>query len=215
MTVCLLSASWFCLGAFGYAVGSIPFGVLFARLFHLGDLRAIGSGNIGATNVMRTGHGGAALLTLLCDALKGFLPVLIAVRLSEGLTDLGMSSPWGAYSVALACILGHIFPLWGHFHGGKGLATTAGTLLALDPQILLVGLACWLTIFAITRISSLSALASLTGVVLGKGYQIWKGTASLSSMLFMVVLAALLIWTHRSNIKRLLAGTEKALGKAK
>lgn len=200
-------AFWSFWGACGYAVGSVPFGVLSAKIFHLGDLRKIGSGNIGATNVLRTGNPWAALLTLLCDALKGFLPVFLAQSLRpEG-------SYWGLSSVALVCILGHIFPVWCHFRGGKGLATAAGAFLALDPWAMLAGLVCWLTAFAVTRVSSLAALTSLVGAVGAEVYRFSRGISPLPKLAFSVVLVVLLVWTHRSNIKRLISGTESSFKK--
>ena len=181
----------------GYLLGSIPFGLIFTRMAGLGDVRKIGSGNIGATNVLRTGHKGLAATTLLADALKGTAAVAIAWQ-------------WGANTAILAALgafLGHLFPVWLGFKGGKGVATFIGCLIGLKPLAVLAFAGLWLATAAITRYSSLSALlASLaTPVVL------WLMGERQMAELF-ILLALLLWWKHGQNITRLLAGTEGRIG---
>jgi acyl phosphate:glycerol-3-phosphate acyltransferase len=183
--------------AFGYLLGSIPFGLVFTRFAGLGDVRKIGSGNIGATNVLRTGRKGLAAATLLADALKGTLAVAIAWQ-------------WGANTAVLAALgafLGHLFPVWLGFKGGKGVATFLGCLLALEPAAALAFAALWLAVAAAMRYSSLAALiaSAATPAVL------WAMGERQMAELF-IVLVALLWWKHRENIKRLVAGSEGRIG---
>lgn len=183
--------------AFGYLLGSIPFGVLVTRLAGVGDVRGIGSGNIGATNVLRTGRKGLAAATLLGDALKGTAAVLIAWRWGANLAILA----------ALGAFLGHLFPVWLGFKGGKGVATYLGCLLGLSPLAALASAVIWLLVAFATRYSSLSGLVAgvATPVVL------WLLGERQMAELF-VLLTALLMWTHRHNIARLRAGTEGRIG---
>lgn len=184
-----------------YLLGSIPFGMVTARVMGLGNLREIGSGNIGATNVLRTGNKGAALLTLVLDAGKGAVAVLIA------------RAVWAedaAQVAALAAFLGHLFPVWIGFRGGKGVATFFGTLLALAWPVGLAAGATWLVVAAISRYSSLSALvacalAPLWAYALGQGQII----------ALVAVLALLIFLRHHENIARLRAGTETRIGRPK
>jgi glycerol-3-phosphate acyltransferase PlsY len=184
---------------FGYLLGSIPFGVLITRFAGLGDVRSIGSGNIGATNVLRTGRKGLAAATLLGDALKGTVAVLIACRWGPNLAILA----------ALGAFLGHLFPVWLTFKGGKGVATYLGCLLGLSPLAALGFAAVWLLVAVATRYSSLSALiaGTATPVIL------WLLGERQMAELF-VLLTAVLLWTHRHNIARLRAGTEGRIGQA-
>jgi glycerol-3-phosphate acyltransferase PlsY len=181
----------------GYALGSIPFGLIFTRIAGLGDVRSIGSGNIGATNVLRTGRKGLAFATLLGDALKGTAAVLIAAQLGEG----------PALAAGLGAFLGHLFPVWLGFKGGKGVATLIGLLLAFSPLALLAFAVVWLGLAFAFKYSSLAALAAsaLTPVVL------WALGLPAVALLF-VVLGLLLWWKHATNIQRLLAGTEGRIG---
>ena len=181
----------------GYLLGSIPFGLILTRAAGLGDVRAIGSGNIGATNVLRTGNKKIALATLLCDALKGTVPVLIAGIWGEG----------PALAAGLGAFLGHLFPVWLGFEGGKGVATFIGILLALSPLALLAFAAIWLGLAFALRYSSLAALAAsaATPAVL------WALGQPQVAALF-VVLALLLWWKHAANIRRLMDGTEGRIG---
>ncbi|MDO9427938.1 MAG: glycerol-3-phosphate 1-O-acyltransferase PlsY [Methylobacterium sp.] len=181
----------------GYLLGSIPFGLIFTRLAGLGDVRAIGSGNIGATNVLRTGRKGLAAATLLGDALKGTVAVLIGLRFNL--------EP--ALAAGLGAFLGHLFPVWLGFKGGKGVATFLGVLLALSPVALAAFAAIWLGLAFGLRYSSLAALAAsaATPVVL------WALGQPGVAWLFLL-LAALLWWKHAPNIRRLRAGTEGRIG---
>ena len=184
--------------ALGYALGSIPFGLFTARIFGLGDVRKIGSGNIGATNVLRTGHKGAAALTLILDAAKGAAAVLLARAFaSEDAVQLA----------ALAAFLGHCFPVWLGFKGGKGVATFLGVWLAFAPAIGLACCATWLVGAALSRISSVGALAAAVVSPL------WAVMFGASDALVMAILLALLILLrHHQNIARLRKGTEPRIG---
>jgi glycerol-3-phosphate acyltransferase PlsY len=184
--------------ALGYLLGSIPFGLILTRMAGLGDIRAIGSGNIGATNVLRTGRKGLAAATVLLDALKGTTAVLLAARL------LG---PEPALAAALGAFLGHTFPVWLGFRGGKGVATYIGVLIALDWRAALVFALVWLGMAAGSRYSSLSALVASAATPLA----LWwfgRGDAAL-----LIALLTVILWLkHRPNIARLLAGTEGRIG---
>jgi glycerol-3-phosphate acyltransferase PlsY len=184
----------------GYLLGSIPFGMILTRLAGGPDLRSIGSGNIGATNVLRTGNKKLAALTLLGDMLKGTVAVLLAAALL-GAREAGLVA-------GLAAFLGHLFPVWLGFKGGKGVATFLGILIALKGSIALIFAAIWLSIAYLTRYSSLSALVAslLTPLLL----LFWVRDAR--AALLMAVLAALLWFMHRGNIARLLAGSEGKIG---
>ncbi|MCE6951197.1 glycerol-3-phosphate 1-O-acyltransferase PlsY [Cereibacter sphaeroides] len=188
-------------GVLGYLLGSIPFGIVITRAFGLGDLRQIGSGNIGATNVLRTGNKPAALATLLLDSGKGAIAVLIA-RFAVG-ED-------AAQLAALTSFLGHLFPVWLGFRGGKGVATFLGTLLALAWP---VGIACcltWLATAAASRISSLSALVAAASSVVWM-FLLGQGQMALLGLL----LTAMIFYRHSANISRLMAGTEPRIGAGK
>jgi len=184
--------------AIGYLLGSIPFGMILAKAMNLGNLREIGSGNIGATNVLRTGNKKAAALTLLLDGLKGAVALLLARH---------FAGEDAAQIAALAAFLGHCFPIWLKFKGGKGVATLIGIYLALYWPLGLAVCATWLVCAVISRYSSLSALlaAGLAPVwmaLLGEG----------SAILLGFVLGALIYARHAANIKRLRAGTESKIG---
>jgi glycerol-3-phosphate acyltransferase PlsY len=183
--------------ALGYALGSIPFGLIFTRFAGLGDVRAIGSGNIGATNVLRTGRKGLAAATLLGDALKGTAAVLIARNLGEG----------PALAAGLGAFLGHLFPVWLGFKGGKGVATFIGVLLAFSPPALGIFAIIWLGLAFALKYSSLAALAAsaATPVVL------WALGAPAQALLFLLM-GSLLWWKHAPNIRRLASGTEGRIG---
>lgn len=184
----------------GYGLGSIPFGLLLTRLAGLGDIREIGSGNIGATNVLRTGRKDLALATLLLDSFKAGLAVLIVATLS-GERNVGLIAGAVAF-------LGHCYPIWLGFKGGKGVATYAGLLVFASPLALAVGAPIWLGLFALTRISSLAALCA--AAIVPFGAFILGETVFAASVLF--ALSILVFWTHRENIKRLLSGTEPKFG---
>jgi glycerol-3-phosphate acyltransferase PlsY len=185
--------------AIGYLLGSIPFGLVLTRLAGLGDIRGIGSGNIGATNVLRTGRKGLAAATLILDALKGTLAVLVGWR-------FGLIA---ALAAGLGAFLGHCFPVWLKFKGGKGVATFLGILLGLHWPTMILAALIWIGTAAATRYSSLSALIA-------------SASAPISLLLFgrheTAALAAILagiVWIrHRANLKRLLAGEESRIGQA-
>ncbi|MBL4916186.1 glycerol-3-phosphate 1-O-acyltransferase PlsY [Szabonella alba] len=181
-----------------YLLGSVPFGVVITRAMGLGDLRQIGSGNIGATNVLRTGNKAAAAATLILDAAKGGVAVLLARAL------LGEDA---AQMAALTSFLGHLYPVWLRFRGGKGVATFFGTLLALAWPVGLAACATWLVVAALLRISSVAGLAA-AGSSTG-----WMLLFGRSEMFFLgVVLTALIYWKHRENMVRIKAGTEPRIG---
>ena len=183
----------------GYGLGAIPFGVLITRFAGLGDLRSIGSGNIGATNVLRTGKRWAAVLTLLCDAGKGAAAVLLAGQL------FGSS---GAMVAGLAAVFGHIFSIWLGFKGGKGVATVIGVLLGLYWPVGLLVIATWLAMAFLFKYSSLSAL---TGMALAPAYMMAFG--ELTAAIFSLLLTIVIFITHHDNIYRLCHGTEPRIGK--
>jgi acyl phosphate:glycerol-3-phosphate acyltransferase len=182
---------------FGYLLGSIPFGLLLTRLGGGGDLRTIGSGNIGATNVLRTGRKGLAALTLLLDAAKGVIPVLTAQALA----------PQYAAIAGLAAMIGHCYPVWLGFRGGKGVATALGVLLAFAPLIVLIAAFVWGVALAVSRIVSLSSIAAALSAPIAA-----FALGRLEALPLTVTLAVLLIWKHRPNVARLRAGTEPRLG---
>ncbi|WP_375789661.1 glycerol-3-phosphate 1-O-acyltransferase PlsY [Bradyrhizobium sp. Pha-3] len=198
-----MSADALLLAAFliGYLLGSIPFGMILTRLAGTQDLRTIGSGNIGATNVLRTGHKGLAAATLIGDMLKGTLAVIIA-----GSID----GPNAAMLAALGAFLGHLFPVWLKFRGGKGVATYIGVLLGLFWPAALIFAAIWIGTATTTRYSSLSALVAAFVTPL---FLWWFGHNALASLF--AVLTLLLFYMHRENIKRLQAGTEGKIGEKK
>ena len=181
-------------GAMGYLLGSVPFGLLLTRLFGLGDIRQIGSGNIGATNVLRTGRKGIAAATLLLDAAKGTLAVLVA-------RSLGGDS--AAAVAGAAAFLGHVAPVWLNFRGGKGVATFMGVLVGLCWPAGLTFAAAWLAMAAAFRISSLSAL---TAAVLAGAVAAILAPAPVA--MAVAVMAGAIFFTHRANIERLWRGTE-------
>jgi glycerol-3-phosphate acyltransferase PlsY len=178
---------WLVAALAGYALGSIPFGLLLARAAGKGDIRQVGSGNIGATNVLRTGSKGLAAAVLLLDLAKGFLAVWMAARFIPGAEGV----------VALATVLGHCFPVWLAFKGGKGVATTAGVCFALAWPIGLAYAVLWLGMLALVRISSLAAI----------------GRWDLLPVLAAIALLVLVL--HRANIARLRAGTEPRVGRSR
>jgi acyl phosphate:glycerol-3-phosphate acyltransferase len=185
-----------------YLIGSIPFGLILTRLGGAGDVRRIGSGNIGATNVLRTGRKGLALATLLLDMLKGGLPAWLAFR---------YFGPDMAVVAGLGTVLGHCFPIWLRFRGGKGVATALGVVLALMP---LVAALVALVFVAVVAVSRYVSLASLLAALAAPALAYWEGQVQLSQLF--LVLALLIIAKHGGNIRRLLAGQEAkvSFGKA-
>ena len=181
-----------------YLIGSISFGIIFSKLFGLPDPRTVGSGNIGATNIARSGKKLPAILTLLGDAFKGWLPVWLALQ-----TDMLM---WVVAAVGLAVFFGHLYPIYHKFKGGKGVATALGVMLAVSPMLALACLATWVIVFAISRISSLSAIVAAT---LSPVYA-WFLLPYKNYVMMVLVMAVMLVWRHKTNIQKLLAGTEVA-----
>jgi glycerol-3-phosphate acyltransferase PlsY len=182
----------------GYALGSIPFGLLLAKAAGKGDIRQVGSGNIGATNVLRTGSKGLAAAVLLFDAAKGFAAVWLAARFLTNAADTG----------ALGAVLGHCFPVWLGFKGGKGVATTAGVCFGLAWPVGLAYAAVWLAVLAITRVSSLAGMsAAVAAPIAAIVLELWMFVPAL------VVIAVVVVFLHRANIARLRAGTEPRVGK--
>jgi glycerol-3-phosphate acyltransferase PlsY len=188
--------------AIGYFLGSVPFGLVLTRLAGAGDLRAIGSGNIGATNVLRTGRKGLAAATLLLDGGKGALAVWLGDRLMPG-GD-------GAALAGLLAFIGHCYPLWLRFRGGKGVATMLGVALALSWMVGLIFALVWLGALALTRISSVGGLsaalsAPVTAFLIGEG----------PALIALVLMALIVVWRHRANIGRLLRGAEPRVGSSR
>jgi glycerol-3-phosphate acyltransferase PlsY len=189
------------LAVFGYLLGSVPCGLVLARLTGAPDPRKVGSGNIGATNVMRSGGKALGILTLILDILKGLIPTLIAARFLE--------NPYAICLVGFLAFLGHLFPLYLRFKGGKGVATAIGVMLVLMPKALLLSLVCFLIAAFFTRMVSVgsivaSALLPLWGAV-------WRYPRAYVILSFLM--AILIIYRHKANIKRILNGTESRLGK--
>lgn len=184
----------------GYLLGSVPFGVILTRLAGAGDLRQIGSGNIGATNVLRTGRKGLAAATLLLDALKGAAAVWLIAWLAPG----------NAVLAAAGAFIGHCYPVWLGFKGGKGVATLMGIVLALYWPIGLVYAVVWLALLALLRISSIAGMvaavsAPVSAAVFGRFDEVF----------LLIALALIVLWKHRANIDRLFAGTEPRIGAAR
>ena len=184
----------------GYALGSIPTGLLVARWQRGVDIRQHGSGNIGMTNVLRAVGKGAAALTLLGDLLKGLVPVLLACT--------WLISPWGIALVALATIIGHLYPMFAGFRGGKGVATALGASIPLLPVPLIAALIVWTACLAIRRQVSLGSLAAATALPIAA----WLWGAPAAYVIYALLAAALIWYRHKENIRRLLAGTEPRIG---
>ncbi len=187
-----------------YLIGSVSFAVMVSKLFRLPDPRTYGSGNPGATNVLRTGSKRAAMLTVLGDAAKGWFAVWLAIRLA----------PYGVRSeviaaVAVAVFVGHLYPIFHGFHGGKGVATAFGILVALNPQLGLGALFIWLLVFYFTRISSLAAIVAAAFSPFFTMHFFGFGAVAAAVLL----VALLLVWRHRSNVRKLCEGTERRVGK--
>ena len=187
-----------------YLLGSLSFAVIVSKAMRLDDPRSYGSGNPGATNVLRSGNKVAAILTLLLDALKGAVAVLVARALAP---RLGLGDATIALA-GVAAFLGHLYPVFFHFKGGKGVATAAGVLLALNPWLGLASLGTWLVVAFATRYSSLAALVT---AVLAPVYA-WMLAGDLGVVALVAVMSVLLVWRHRSNIAKLRNGAEAKLG---
>ena len=186
----------------GYLLGAIPFGLVLTRAFGAGDLRAIGSGNIGATNVLRTGRKELAAATLILDALKGASAVWLAEAILPGAGILG----------AIGAFFGHLYPVWLRFAGGKGLATLFGLVAALAWPAGLVYALVWLGLLAAFRISSVAGMGAAIAAPLAMAWFANSGNARFDYVLPLIAMALLALWRHRENIERLLAGTEPRVG---
>ena len=191
-------------GTFAYLLASIPFGLVVARLFGLGDLRQIGSGNIGATNVLRTGNKPAAALTLILDSGKGAAAVII--------TNMMLPAPEVVAIAAVMSVVGHCFPVWLGFKGGKGVATGIGVVLAMHPLSGVVMCAVWLATAGVGRISSLAAIVAYISAPVSL-YLMVVPPAQIPLTTAGTMIALLSIYRHKANIRRLLAGEEPRIGK--
>ena len=198
---------WLLTLTMAYLLGSIPFGYVLVRLFRHKDVRTTGSGNIGATNVVRSGGKALGLLTLLLDALKGFVAVLLAMHLSPN-TPHGPSPL--AVAAAVAAVLGHVFPIWLKFHGGKGIATALGVFLALVPWVAVSALILFILIVATTRLVSLGSILAAISIPLFALLLVPKRSAALLAGLSAISLLSII--KHRANIVRLLQGKESRFG---
>jgi glycerol-3-phosphate acyltransferase PlsY len=185
---------------FSYLLGSLPFAVIVSKLYGLEDPRKYGSGNPGATNVLRTGKKSAALLTLLGDSLKGWLAVWVAAQISGDAASIALAG--------IAVFMGHLYPVFLKFRGGKGVATALGVLAGWSGWLALAALAVWLMTAAVTRYSSLAALIAALAAPLAAAFIV----GNVEIVAAAVVMSALLIWRHRVNIRRLFDGTESRIG---
>jgi glycerol-3-phosphate acyltransferase PlsY len=204
----MTAGTYLLIAAVAYLLGSIPFGLILVRVVRGEDVRLSGSGNIGATNVARTGGAKLGVTTLILDALKGYAAVVFAITVThrEAAIDAGLA----AALAALCAILGHVFPVWLKFRGGKGVATGVGAFLGLAPRAVLVVLAIFLIIVAISRYVSLgSIVASAVFPILA--YFLYRGTSNVADLLVMFAASLLIIFKHKANIRRLLNGTENRL----
>ena len=186
--------------ALGYLLGSIPFGILLTRIFGAGDLRTIGSGSIGATNVLRTGRKGLAAATLLLDLAKGAAAVWLVAWLLPGNEALA----------AAAAFIGHCYPVWLKFNGGKGVATLMGVVLALYWPLGLVYAVIWLGLLAALRLSSVAGMVAAIGAPVSAAL-----FGRFDYVMLLLALAMIVVWKHRANIERLLAGTEPRVGRSR
>jgi glycerol-3-phosphate acyltransferase PlsY len=192
----------------GYALGSIPFGLLLTRYAGLGDVRSIGSGNIGATNVLRTGNKALAAATLLCDMLKGTLAVLIASRFVS--YEWPITTGLGSVLAGVGAVIGHMYPVWLKFKGGKGVATFLGVLLGIAWQAAIGAALVWLAVAFASRYSSLAALLATAASPVILYFLGYPPVAAL-----FLALAVLVWWKHSENISRLLSGSESKIGSTK
>jgi acyl phosphate:glycerol-3-phosphate acyltransferase len=188
-----------------YLLGSVAFGIIVSKLFGLPDPRTVGSGNPGATNVLRSGKKLAAALTLLGDVLKGWLPVWLAYQFNMLM--------WVVASVGLAVFFGHLYPIFYKFKGGKGVATALGVMLAISPLLGLAAVVTWIVVFAISRYSSVAAIVAAAFAPVYAW--LFLLSAYKDYVIAVALMAVMLIWRHRGNIQKLIAGTESGFGKKK
>ena len=204
----MTAGTYLLIAAVAYLLGSIPFGLILVRLVRGEDVRLSGSGNIGATNVARTGGPKLGVATLLLDALKGYAGVAFAIAVSH--RDAAIDSGLAAALGALCAILGHVYPVWLKFRGGKGVATAVGAFLGLAPRAVLVVLAIFLIIVAIFRYVSLGSMVA-SAVFPLLAYFLYRSTSTVADLLVMFAASLLIIFKHKANILRLLNGTENRL----
>ena len=196
------------LALLAYLLGSIPFAVIVSHAFTLPDPRSYGSGNPGATNVLRTGKRAAAVLTLIGDALKGWLAVFLAQRMADaGAADIAVPA------AAVAVTLGHMYPVFLRFRGGKGVSTATGVLIALDPWLGAGAIATWLIIAFFFRYSSLAALVAAAFAPFFAFFLHGMGRFALEGAIGVTLIALLIAWRHQANIRNLIAGTEGRIGR--
>jgi len=193
---------------FGYLLGSVPFAVIVSRAFRLADPRSFGSGNPGATNVLRSGSKAAALLTLIGDAAKGWLAMFIAARVMQSGIHPDGADETAVAVAGLAAFLGHVFPITLRFRGGKGVATALGVLLGFSGALAGITAGIWLAVVAVTRYSSLAALVAAAAAPVVSWWLLGNAEITLT----VAVMCAVLIYRHKSNIRKLLAGSEGRIG---
>ena len=191
--------------AIAYLIGSIPSGYLIVRAKEGGDVRETGSGGTGATNVSRRAGKGAGIFTLIMDVIKGVLAVFLARFLSDGLFP---SADWTIALAGVVAVLGHIFPVWLRFRGGKGVATALGVFLMLSPAVVLIGLIVFAITFALTRYVSLASLVMLCSIAIASLFLMVLDPLELPDAVAAILIAGLVVFAHRANIQRLMAGTE-------
>jgi acyl phosphate:glycerol-3-phosphate acyltransferase len=188
-----------------YLIGSIPSGYLIVRATEGGDVRDTGSGGTGATNVSRRAGKGPGIFTLVMDVIKGVLVVFLARFLSDGLFP---SADWTIALAAVVAVLGHIFPVWLRFRGGKGVATALGAFLMLSPAVVLIGLIVFAITFALTRYMSLASLVSVSSIAIASVFLMLLDPLELPDAVATLFIVGLIVFAHRANIQRLMAGTE-------
>lgn len=191
--------------AIAYLIGSIPSGYLIVRAKEGGDVRETGSGGTGATNVSRRAGKGAGIFTLIMDVIKGVLAVFLARFLSDGLFP---SADWTIALAGVVAVLGHIFPVWLRFRGGKGVATALGVFLMLSPAVVLIGLIVFAITLALTRYVSLASLVMLCSIAIASLFLMVLDPLELPDAVAAILIAGLVVFAHRANIQRLMAGTE-------
>ena len=191
--------------AIAYLIGSIPSGYLIVRAKEGGDVRETGSGGTGATNVSRRAGKGAGIFTLVMDVIKGVLVVFLARFLSDGLFP---SADWTIALAAVVAVVGHIFPVWLRFRGGKGVATALGVFLMLSPAVVLIGLIVFAIAFALTRYVSLASLVTVSAIAISSVFLMLLDPLELPDAVAALLIAGLIVFAHRANIQRLMAGTE-------
>jgi glycerol-3-phosphate acyltransferase PlsY len=206
-----MTITYIIVAAVAYLLGSIPFGLILVKLFTGTDVRQIGSGNIGATNVMRTGSKGLGIATLVLDAAKGYCAVLLAILLGAASAGPDLRSVFTAAGIAAVfAMVGHVFPVWLGFKGGKGVATGVGVFLALVPKAVLIVLGVFAVIFAASKYVSLASIIA-TAAFPVVAYAFLRGNGDYILLPFIVTAAVLIIAKHHTNIRRLMAGTEHRL----